>query len=188
MHIVDSRAEQLRMAGIPDVQPADVSWLTADVTRYRLPRPYALLIPGGSAHRPEKIWPAARYGALSRALVERGITPVVLGTAPEGPLAAAICLACPTARDLTGDTNLAEIAALARGAIGAVGGITGPTHLIAAAGTPCVALFSSVSDPAQCGPRGHVVTYLRRTNLADIPSDEVLNALYSLLSTRQKYA
>jgi ADP-heptose:LPS heptosyltransferase len=180
MHVEDLRADQLRAAGIADTPPPDVSWLQADVSRYRLATPYVLIAAGGSAHRQEKIWPAEKFGALARELAARGYTPVVLGTAPERPLGAAIRAACPAAHDLTGDTSYAELAALARGAAAAVGGITGPMHLIAAAGAPSVVLFSAVSDPAQCAPRGKVAI-LRRDNLADLLVGEVSAALAPLL-------
>jgi ADP-heptose:LPS heptosyltransferase len=181
MHIVDSQAEQLRMAGIAETPPSDLSWLKADISRYRLTAPYVLMVVGGSAHRPEKIWPAERFGALARELAAQGSTPVVLGTAPERPMADAIRAACPAARDLTGDTSFAELAQLARGAAGAIGGVTGPMHLIAAAGAPSVVMFSKISDPAQCGPRGKVA-YLRKDDLADLPVDEVSAALRDLLA------
>ena len=86
-------------------------------------------------------------------LAERGLTPVVLGTAPERPLARAI----PGAIDLTGRTDLAQLTSLARGARIAIGNDTGPMHLIAAAGCPSVVLFSRDSDPALCAPRGPAV-------------------------------
>ena len=61
-----------------------------------------------------------------------------------------------------------------------VGNDTGPLHLIAAAGAPTLALFSSASDPNLCGPRGHA-TVLQAANLNDLPVDMVLRAAQSLL-------
>lgn len=180
MHVEDLRADQLRAAGIMKTPPPDVSWLQADISRYRLAAPYVLMAVGGSAHRQEKIWPAEKFGALARDVAARGYAPVLLGTAPERPLAAAIRAAYPAALDLTGETSYAELTALARGAAAAVGGITGPMHLIAAAGAPSVVMFSAVSDPAQCAPRGRVAI-LRRDDLADLPVGEVGAALTSLL-------
>jgi ADP-heptose:LPS heptosyltransferase len=180
MHIVDSQAEQLAMAGIADVPPSDVSWLQADVASFALPQPYVLMVLGGSPHRPQKIWPAQRFAALARELASQGFTPVLLGTTPERPLADAVRALCSEARSLIGKTSLADIASLARAAAGAVGGITGPMHLIAAAGTPSVVMFSAVSDPAQCAPRGRVAI-LRRDNLADLPVSEVSATLRELL-------
>ncbi len=180
MHVEDLRADQLRAAGIAETPPPDVSWLQADIARYGLPKPYVLMALGGSPHRQEKIWPAERFGVLARQLVAQGITPALLGTAPERPLADAVRAMCSDARSLVGKTSLAELATLARGAAAAVGGVTGPMHLIAAAGAPSVVMFSAVSDPAQCAPRG-TVAILRKDNLADLPVGEVSAALAALL-------
>lgn len=176
LHTIERQADQLRAAGIADVPLPDVAWLTADIARYGLTLPFALLVPGGAASRPRKRWPVERYAALARELVARRIQPVILGTAPERPLAEAIRAVCPGARDLTGDTSLAEIAALARAARVAVGNDTGPMHLIAAAGCRSVVLFSDDSDPALCAPRGQV-TVRRRADLADLPVAEVVASL-----------
>lgn len=176
LHTIERQADQLHGAGISDVPLPDVSWLTADLNRYTLPQRFALLVPGGSAARPQKRWPAESYGALAARLLARGVTPVVIGIATERPLAATIRATCPEARDLTGQTSFAELAALARRAEVAVGNDTGPMHLIAAAGCPCMVLFSADSDPALCAPRGKV-TVLRRPGLVDMTVDEVVAAL-----------
>lgn len=177
MHTIERQAEQLCCAGIAEVPPTDVSWLAADLGRYALPPRFALLVPGGSAARLRKRWPAAAYGALAQRLLARGLTPVVIGIASERPLAAIIRAACPETRDLTGQTSFAEIAALARAAQVTVGNDTGPLHLIAAAGCRCVVLFSAESDPALCAPRGNVEV-LRRDKLADLPLGDVLAAVF----------
>ncbi len=176
LHTVDRQADQLRLAGIAAVPPPDLSWLTADIQRFGLTAPYALLVPGGAETRPRKRWPTARFAALASSLAVQGIQPVILGTVPERPLADTIRAACPSARDLIGETNFAEIAALARGARVAVGNDTGPMHLIAAAGCPSIVLFSDDSDPALCAPRGKV-SVLRRPDLAELPLDAVTAAL-----------
>lgn len=176
MHTIERQAEQLRDAGIAEVPMPDVSWLAADLARYALPPRFALLVPGGSAMRLQKRWPAAAYGALAQRLLARGVTPIVIGIASERPLAATIRAVCPEARDLTGQTSFAEIAALARRALFAVGNDTGPMHLIAAAGCSCAVLFSADSEPALCAPRGRV-TVLRRPDLAQLTVDEVAAAL-----------
>ena len=134
-----------------------------------------LLIPGGSAHRPEKRWPVERYAELAaRIAASHGAaTPVVLGGAVERPLGAAIRARCPVARDLTGQTNFGEIVGLGRRALRAIGNDTGPMHLVVAAGCPATVLFSAASDPALTAPRGRDVAVLRRPSLAELPVDEV---------------
>lgn len=179
MHSIERQAEQLAMAGIPTVPPADLSWLTADLAGFDLPQRFVLMIPGGAPHRPGKRWPAERFAALARRLAADGIASLLLGTAADGPALDAIAAACPAARALTDRTGFAEIAALARRAVAAVGNDTGPMHLVTAVGCPAVVLFSAASDPDLCAPRGRV-TLLRRDDLAQLGEDEVEAALRRL--------
>jgi ADP-heptose:LPS heptosyltransferase len=178
MHTLERQREQLAMAGIVDLARPDLSWLSG--AAFDLPEPYALLVPGAAAHRPRKRWPAGRYGELAALLARRGITPLVIGSSAEAPLAQAILAACPTALDLTGQTAIADVAGLARRAALAVGNDTGPMHLAAAVGCPCVVLFSADSDPARTAPRGPGGAWpvvLREADLADLPVARVAASL-----------
>ncbi|MBI1238181.1 MAG: ADP-heptose--LPS heptosyltransferase [Alphaproteobacteria bacterium] len=175
MHTIDRQAEQLLMAGLAQTPPPDLSFVTADVSRFALPSPYALLVPGGAAHRPEKRWPIGHYVTLAGALTKAGVTPVVLGQGlDEEVLAAAIEAAAPATINLVGRTSLLEIVGLARGAALAIGNDTGPMHLIATAGARSIVLFSGASDPLRCGQRGRDVTILRREDLAALSVEDVL--------------
>ncbi len=180
LHDIDRQFGQLRAAGVTEVMPADLSWTGDDLARFALPEHFALLVPGSSAHRPAKRWPARRYAALSGALLTRGIVPVILGTGGEGALAREIRATMPQAIDLTDRTSLPALASLARAACLAVGNDTGPMHLIAAAGCPSVVLFSRASDPALTAPRGRAVSVVRRSNLAELDVAPVLAALTAL--------
>ena len=177
MHTIERQAEQLDMAGIADVPPPDVSWLVAPLRRFGLPVRFVLLVPGGAAHRPEKRWPAERYAELAGNLANEGLVPVLIGTAAEADVLAEIAGACPAARNLCGETSLAEIASLARRAAGALGNDTGPMHLIAAADCPSLVLFSNASDPAITAPRGASVELLHEADLAALDVSRVRAAL-----------
>ncbi len=177
MHTLERQREQLQAADITDFPTPDLSWLPAG---QELPRPYAVLVPGAAAHRPRKRWPIGHFAELAQILAARGLTPVVVGAAADAPLAAAIRVACPQAIDLTGRTGIADIHGIAARAEIAVGNDTGPMHLAAAAGCPCVVLFSADSDPALTAPRGPGGTWpllLRAADLADLPVDRVAAAL-----------
>ncbi len=176
LHTMDRQVEQLRAAGIAQVPAGDLSWVSVNTARFGLASPYALVVPGGAAHRPAKRWPTKNFAALARHLAARGIQPVLLGDAGDAPLAAAIGKECAEARSLAGETSLMEVAALARGAECAVGNDTGPMHLVAA-GCASVVLFSGDSDPALCGPRGPRVTLLRRDPITELGVEEVRAAL-----------
>lgn len=147
-------ARQLAPFGIvPDAAP-DLSWLDADIGRFGLPEPFALLVPGSSPGRPDKRWPMRRYAEVASALAERGVTPVIIGTAIEAELARSIAEVCPRTIDLTDRTSVPELAGLARRAWAAVGNDTGPIHVIASVGCPTVAVFSDASNQIQSsGPR-----------------------------------
>jgi ADP-heptose:LPS heptosyltransferase len=173
MHDVDRQFGQLRQAGIHRQEPIDLSWSHGDLAGFALPRRFALLVPGSSAHRLVKRWPIAHYCQLALALSARGLTPVVIGTAPEQPLAVAI----PNAIDLTGQTDFDQVTSLARAAGVAIGNDTGPMHLIAAAGCPSVVLFSRDSNPTLHAPRGASVVSLHRPDLAELTVDTVLTAI-----------
>jgi ADP-heptose:LPS heptosyltransferase len=179
MHTVERQREQLQMAGIHHFPAPALDWLDADIARFALPARFALLIPGASPGRPAKRWPVAHFAALAAALE---IPAVILGGPTEASLGAAISKAAPGARDLTGKTSFADIAALARRAAFCIGNDTGPTHLAAVAGCPTLALFGEDSDPALCAPRGQLVAVLRRQPLADLPVADVQAALQELIT------
>jgi ADP-heptose:LPS heptosyltransferase len=180
MHTIERQREQLAMAGIKAVPPPALSWVRGDIARFGLVYPFVLLCPGGAAHRPAKRWPAKHFAALAGWLVERGITPVLLGAAAESAELDEIAGSCPQAVSLAGRTSFLDILALAGDAMAAVGNDTGPMHLIAAAACPSVVLFSHESDPSLCAPRG-CVTVLRRPSLADLAPGDVEAALSGLL-------
>lgn len=152
MHTRERQREQLEQAGIVAFPVPDLSWLPT--TTLDLPRRYALLAPGAASHRPDKRWPPELFGLLARMLWEKGVTPVVIGVPAEAGLGQLIRIICPATVDLTGRTSLGEVFSIARGAAVAVGNDTGPMHLAALSGGPCVVLFGPASDPALTAPRG----------------------------------
>ena len=177
MHSIERQNEQLAIAGVTSVPAADLSWVTADISRFGLQSRFVLLMPGGSPHRLAKRWPTKFYAELAVRIKENGAQPVVLGASAEAPLAEEIVSRCPEAIDLCGQTELKDIAVLARNAAGAVGNDTGPTHMAAAADCPTVVLFSGASDPALTAPRGLSVEVLRQQNLANLSIESVAAAL-----------
>ncbi len=177
LHTSERQAAQLAAAGIVESPAPDLGWLDADLAASNLPERFVLLVPGGASHRPAKRWPATHYAALVERSAAHGVASLVLGSDSEVPLLAEIAEAAPDARNLAGRTSLAEVAALARRAVAAVGNDTGPMHLIAALACPAMVLFSAVSDPALCAPRGNSVITLRQANLADLSVEEVAAAL-----------
>ncbi|TAN45317.1 MAG: glycosyltransferase family 9 protein [Rhodospirillales bacterium] len=183
MHTIERQAEQLAMAGIEATPLPDLSWVSADLSRFRLPERYGLMVPGGAPHRPNKRWPGARYGEMARRWIAQGIAPVLLGTAQDKEALDIVRTICPQSTDLTGQTGFADIAVLARSAVLALGNDTGPMHLIVAAGAPSVVLFSGDSDPSLCAPRGENAVILRSAELKHLEISEVQRALQKICAS-----
>jgi ADP-heptose:LPS heptosyltransferase len=175
-HVMDTLADQLVAAGIPEPLAPDISWLSGDVSRFQLAHRYALMVPGGAPHRPEKRAPSGCFADLGLYLASKGISPVLLGTVSERERIDEIRARCGDAVDLCDKTKFGDIAELARGAIGAVGNDTGSMHLIAQAGCPSLVLFSAASDPDQISPRGRCVKILKCETLAALSVDPIIEA------------
>ncbi len=173
-HTIDKQAEQLLMAGIYPTPLPMLPPLDGALPRSLVGRRFVLMVPGSSARHPAKRWPAPSYGALAEALRHAGYASVIIGTSAERDLATAIRDICSEAVDLVGRTDLATLAALAQRAVLTVGNDTGVTHLAAAAGCPIVVLFSRVSDPAWCAPRGRTVQVLTVPDLNELEVEQVL--------------
>ena len=77
MHAFKRHQEVLKLAGIEAGLP-EVSWMTSDVSLLNVKKPYVLLIPGSAPARPEKRWPAIRYGALALKLMKDGYQVAVI--------------------------------------------------------------------------------------------------------------
>jgi len=180
MHTLDRQAEQLRDAGITTVPDADLNWVRADVSRFELLSPYALVVPGGSAHRPAKRWPADYYLELCQRLLAASIQPVLIGGRDEIILNGVLAVQCPGVRDLADQTTIEELSVLARGAKFAVGNDTGPMHVAAVSGCPSIVLFSRESDPVLCAPRGTNVITIREQNLGAVSVDRVWRAVENI--------
>ena len=200
MNNLDRMADQLHGAGIapayaegeapaPDLsfavnaslEKARAEGFASVGARFGLRPPFALLVPGASASRPEKLWPAEQYAELAAELTSKGVGVGILGGPDQADIAVEIKRAAPSAVDLTGSkTDQMDFAGLGAEALFCVGNDTGPTHMATYAGAPGVMLLSKrVSNPGHVGPR--TMTLLSAQDLASISTDEVLRALAPLL-------
>lgn len=173
-HAFDGHVQTLGLAGITGIKIDRLEWMQADLAAFPLRRPCVLLVPGASPARSEKRWPAENYARLAKILAQWGYQPVILGTKHETGIAKTIIDSAPAALDLTGCTTLPQLAVMARAAAACIGNDSGPLHLVAATGCPCLALFSGTSDPVKHAPRGAAVTILKSENLETLKVEKVL--------------
>lgn len=172
----DGHVQTLSLGGVKNVQPDTLQWMKGRHDYDGLKAPFALIVPGGSKHHPEKRWPVPYFVKLCAMLAEKNIQPVLIGSAAEADVTAAIHAAAPQTLDLTNQTSLSDVVSLGRNAVGAVGNDTGPMHLIAPTGCRSIVLFSKNTNPKRHGPIGSNVVALKKNSLEDLDPQEVLSA------------
>src|SRR5258705_5024731 len=107
------------------------------------------------AGRPDKRWPVENFrGLADRLATEAGARLLVLWGPDEAHMAREIALGLPGASALLAPpTDLGELTALLRRCRLMIANDTGPLHLAAALGTPCLGLFGPTSAERK-GPYG----------------------------------
>ena len=153
-HVVQINLGLLTAIGLAPAAPEfpidQIDTETARAMRERAGKRYALVNPG--AAWPNKRWPAARYGAVARALDERhGLKTIVSWGPGEEALAQEVVREGAGAALLSPRTSIADLVALVRGAALMISGDTGPTHVAAALGTPIVGIYGP-TRPSRNGP------------------------------------
>lgn len=111
-------------------------------------------------------WPVDSFAQVARGLARAGYAPVLFGTESEKPLAARLVAAINAVEtkgaaagsgtapvlDLTGATNLRELAATLCACGLLITNDTGTMHLAAGLGVPCLAIFLCTAQPWDTGP------------------------------------
>lgn len=112
-----------------------------------------IAVGAGASYGSAKCWPPDRFAELSNRLQATCDADVILlGTAAEGPVSAAIVAGMRhLAIDLTGKTSIADLPALLSQCHVFVGNDSGAMHVAAAVGLPVIAVFGP-TDPLGTSP------------------------------------
>jgi len=174
--------------------------------------PAVLAVALGTTYGEAKTWPVARVAEfMNLAIREFGLRIVLLGDSQAGAFAVDLCKLVPgvwsntfddrtTIVDLTGRTDLPEVARVLKACGGFVGNDSGLMHLAGALGVPTVGIFGS-SNPDWTAPRGTQTAavvaegyacrpcYRRTCNqtrfcLLDVTAPAVMDALQDLMAGR----
>jgi lipopolysaccharide heptosyltransferase I len=209
-HVVERNCELLAPLGI-HAQPVDFAMPHWPVSRLRmqqwlgsqrLPQRPVILNPG--AGWKSKLWPLDRFAAAARGIRRLHGQPaiVVWGGDAERTAAERIVADAAGGAIMAPATSLQDLGELCRLAGLFISSDTGPLHLAAAVGTPCVGLFGpvpagrngpygpghvSLEPPADLRPRWED----RKTNMgsmAGIEVPDVLAAAESLLAASRQAA
>jgi ADP-heptose:LPS heptosyltransferase len=153
VHEVERALDLVAAAGFPLPADDDGRLAVRRLGRSPVPAglgPYVVVHPGASV--PARAWAPERHAELVAALAGAGRRVVVTG----GPGERELCelVAGGTAVDVSGTTDLADLAAVLAGADAVVTANTGPAHLAAAVGTPVVSLFAPTVPAVRWRPWG----------------------------------
>lgn len=177
---VNNRIRMLTAAGLAGAQEneAELTFLhSSDLPAEVHLSDYALILPGTSAAKPSKRWPAERYVQLAEALVREGLQPVLGGSEIDRPVTAFVAEECASCLDLTGQTDLFSLAGLASRARCVIGNDTGPVFLAARLHVPTLMLMGADTDPAMSAPYGRQAHWIKRDRLDQLSFDDVWEVL-----------
>jgi ADP-heptose:LPS heptosyltransferase len=159
--------------------------------RYRLSANYACLHPGASDDG--KCWSPEKFAIVADALVEKGLSVVLTGTAAEGHLTQKVVEKMKYgAIDLAGQTDLGSVAALLKRSQLLVCNDTGVSHLAAALEVNSVVIFSN-TDSQRWAPQDrlrHRIVGGNRggdTELTEVCPEQVLVEALNLLRQEPIY-
>ncbi len=117
---------------------------------------------GPGSGRSATAWPAERFAAVGSALLGqfRNLVLLAIGGSGERRLCDELCAAWgPRSHNLAGRLSVFGSASVLSQCATFIGNDSGPTHLAAMVGIPCVAIFSARNAPGQWEPLGahHIV-------------------------------
>lgn len=149
---------------------------------------FVVFAPGAS--KANKEWPVAHYVSLAKMLTADGWAVVVAGGKTDVEKGRQLSETVDGLIDLTGKTNLKELAALLTEAALFVSGDTGPLHIAVAVGVPIVSLYGP-TRPERTGPYGEQAKVLRAPTeagalMAAITPRDVYNACKITLQGRSE--
>jgi lipopolysaccharide heptosyltransferase I len=160
-HVVDRYLELTRPLGVEPgpvkfdlpQSPESNQFAARVVNELHIRGGFAAINPG--AGWDSKLWPAERYGQVARFLGEKQQLPslAVWSGDREKAWAETIVARSGGHAVMAPSTTLPQLAAVVASARVFIGADTGPLHLAAAMGTPCIGLYGP-TRPEECGPYG----------------------------------
>ena len=180
IHTIERHKIQLAEIGIKNIKLSDLSWVKS-TNNFEINKPYILLSPGASSHRPKKRWPEKNYVEIAKKFIRKRITPIILGNSEDLEIANFITMNTNGCINLVNKTTIQDLCSLAREAELSIGNDTGPMHVFSMSGCHSVVLFSVDSNPTRCAPRSinkkKLVKIIQKNDLRNLTVDEVLDCL-----------
>ncbi|UMM64273.1 glycosyltransferase family 9 protein [Aristophania vespae] len=161
----------LKALGINPVKRQIPHWLSPHGPV--LPKPYIVIVPGASMHRPAKCWPINNFISLASYFEKLNYQCVIVGGEDNITLGQVLEERCQDFLkrpliNLIGKTTLFELAGLISRAALVIGNDTGALHVAATMDRPNLTLFSKESDPRRCSPLAITPDYSQVMAVSDL--------------------
>ena len=144
---------------------------------------------GPGSGRSSTAWPAERFAAVGNALLRQfhNVVLLAIGGSDERALCGELCAAWgPRSHNLAGRLSVFGSASVLSQCATFIGNDSGPTHLAALVGVPCIAIFSARNAPGQWEPLGpHHVVIEDRPECAGCMLDECVREAKKCLTRIQ---
>ena len=172
-------AQNLHLPGEapPDKGPVQKGWVKTDLSFFQLPRQYVVL----DLHHNTRTIPQRRISALAQKLVHENLTPVYVGAASDQEAAERISRLVSEGKNLCGQLNDFECAALAHQAQLWIGYNTAPAWLAAFTGCKTLCLYDADEDT----DAGHIPTGKNLIILQKELEDVRVGEIYQLLQEHE---
>lgn len=150
-------------------------------------RPYVVIHPGTSEFGKAKRWPLERFAEVGKKVMAELKLGVIVSWGPK-ELDVAQSLASmiggPSRLSMKTESVL-DLAEILKRSVALISADTGPMHLAAACGTPCIAIFGP-KNPIVYRPYGSGHHVLRKgDSTMAVESDDVIQALREILKARK---
>ena len=188
-HAVEAHMGVIRKINSDENIPPTTIWLTEDHNEYakyclgdHLAQRILVIAPG--CHVPIKVWSPENFSSVCNNLSGEIDLVVLLGAETERNYSAEVTkkLSVPY-RDLTGQTDLMQAAAILKQCSYFIGNDSGLGHIASAVSVPSLSLFG-IGEPQRYRPWGKQATWLQGDNndISKIPVDAVVQAVKKGLS------
>lgn len=191
-HAVEEHMGVIRKINTDGNIPATTIWLTEEYTKYASERlgdlnTRKMLVIAPGCHVPVKVWSPENFASLCNSLSGEIDSVVLLGAEAERKYSAVVTknLSLPY-KDLTGQTDLIQAAAIIKMSSFFIGNDSGLGHIASAVSVPSLTLFG-IGEPQRYHPWGAQATWLQgdNNNINSITVNAVVQAVKTGLSGRK---
>ena len=172
-HVTTGLKNQLHLMKIKKFYEPDIEWLSSsNVNNIKFDNSYVVIIPGTSKRGEKKRWPSDKYAKLTKFLIEKDLSVVIVGNKSDYESARPIFEMCPKAYNLIDKSPPEILYSLAKNAKFIISNDTGPALLVSLSRTPVVWLVNENAVSLSNKPIGKIIK-ISSNSIRDITVEKV---------------